>query len=184
MLKISDRVWGAHGVNDSIKSAYLSGVQKTGRAGGFSEQIATGQAHGKVTKVKVKGAGGDRVVTLTDALRYYRDQVDRGDIEVVEGADEYKGQTLAQAMGGQVQGDIHVTSADDKKLAQQHHGKDAGTYQAKGQQGGRILIQPTPELARYFKFTGQGSAFGDPNSPLSPPPSQTTPDARSVTGIG
>lgn len=161
-----------HHVNQSIKNAYLGGVEKTGRAGGFSGDIALNNRLGAETRVRVKTTHGERDVTLTDALRYYRDQVDRGDIEVVAG--DKAGKTVAEALGGKVNEGVKVTSAENARIGA--HGNKASDKELNR---GSVLITASPELARWLRLSTTGVATTDPASGLVPPPSQTSPDGLS-----
>lgn len=169
---LTSRVQGGQNrPNASIVDAYTAGVLKTGRAGGISEKIATGGAKGKATRVKVETAKGPRVVTLSDAMRYYRDQLDAGTAEVMAG--DNVGQTIAEAMGTEGDSHVNVTSATSTKI--KSHGSSEKDFAASGKgDAGKITVVASPELQKLLSFRTSGNVTSD--SRLQPPNSRPTQD--------
>jgi hypothetical protein len=172
--------WGdadARGVSD----AFLDSVKDTGRAGGISQALATQDDNGLGTaeKVRVKTKDGPRVVSLEDAMRDFRDQIDRGTAVIAEG--DKAGSTVAEATGLLGDKRVKVTSKKDKDLADKGESysewsKDQGSKGGKG--SGSVTISPSPELMRYLRFSTSGGASLDPTTSLVPPAAYTTPDGR------
>jgi hypothetical protein len=172
--------WGdrdARGVSD----AYLDSVRDNGRVGGISQALATSDDNGlgMAKKVRVKVGGGTRVVSLEDAMRDFRDQIDRGTAVIAEG--EAAGSTVAEATNLLGDKSVEVTSRKNKDLADKGESyrdwaKDQGGKGGKG--GGSVTISPSPELMRYLRFSTSGGASLDPSSALIPPSPYTTADGR------
>jgi hypothetical protein len=90
-----------------VTKAYLDSVLATGEFGGIAGRIAEDSAlRSLVPKLKVKTPQGEKVVSLEEAMRSYRDQIQEG-TAIVEGGSR-TGETVSDvvtaATGGQVGG--------------------------------------------------------------------------------
>lgn len=138
------------------------------------------------TRVKVTGKGGDRVMTLKDALKYHPDEMERGNVEIVDGKQGWKGKTIADATGMGL--DESVTVKTNKSKAGDHAGHNASYWERRwgnkdgGSNSGTVTISPSPELSRLLRFGTSGNVqydgiappVADPG-PAARPSGQTTP---------
>lgn len=159
-------------------NAFLSDVRKTHRVGGISQSLAETASNGtKLAKsIEVQTAGGKRVVSLQDAMKYFRDQIDAGTAKITEGSDA--GETVAKAMDARGDSKLKVTSSKDKSL------KDKGTVASEWEKKhsstttGQVTITPSPELTRFFRFLPSGGASVDPAAGWVPPSPHVTANGR------
>ncbi len=156
---------------ETAAKTYMQGVEKTGRAGGISQKLASeaGFAGDRRIRVKVAG-GGERLVTTQEALKYFRDQVDKGEAIIESGADA--GKSLAEAMG--MAGDANLQTTSDKNEKFKNKGKAVG----EGKGGSKVEITMSPELQRWFRTNPPGGT--NPYTGLAPPNSRTTPNGLST----
>lgn len=153
--------------DDSVQTsnAFLADVRKTGRVGGISQALVEKSNNGLdiAKRVRVNTPAGPKVVSLEDAMKYYRDQIDAGTAFVPKGAGTGGGESIAEAVGMQG-GDrrVKVTSS-----------KTGGGDPAMA----HVTISPTPFLNRLFKFT-MGGVSVDPTTGLMPPTAHVTANGR------
>lgn len=144
--------------DDAIRQYFLEDVLRTGRAGGISERLATqADVRQGITQVTVMDNGRPKTVSLKEAMRKYRDQLDAGTAIVAEGQGE--GGTISQALG--MPGDTSL-----------------GTPGGAPSQG-QVMLGATPELRRLIApVSATPGIFIDPASGWEQPPTQVMPDAR------
>ncbi len=102
----------------------------------------------------------ERVVGLEEAITYYGDQLQRGEVEIAEGAEE--GRTIAEVVGGSI--DESLGDAPEKRIGK---GQSAEEYQKErrerekeeAREGGRVLVEASPELRRFLRFLPSGAAY-------------------------
>jgi hypothetical protein len=81
-----------------------------------------------------------------------------------------------RAAGGSVSGTANI--ADTSQIGESPEEAAARRREEGGGGGGTVTISPTPELQRFFQFTGSGNVNVDPAAGWRPPPSHITPGAR------
>lgn len=162
------------------RSRYMGQVAKDGKINPMVERLLKmGDDKQKFT-VKAgdgKGKGGtyNRVVSLDEGLRYFRDQFDRGDVKIAEG--EGEGGTIADLTGGHVDADVEVSSDDgNSKSAQNQAGRSERNFNKDREKGGgregKVIITPSPALERLLRFSGEGIADTSALTPPDPHPAQ------------
>lgn len=146
---------GADVEEERILQAFRKDVDKTGRIGGISQMIKDSDTFREgIKKVAVQTKDGPRVVTLAEAMEHYRDQIDRGDVTVVEGS--FRGDTLKNLVGGGY-GDesIEVTSATREAIEGVGMTEEEWRHeQAKAREageGGAVILDLTPEARKILE---------------------------------
>jgi hypothetical protein len=149
-------------------------VQVTSK-GGVSQILA--QQDSEVENVTVETADGERVVSLEDAMRYFRDQIDRGDIKVADG--EHAGATLAEVAKTYGDTSVDVKSDEDKDLAKKGESvEDFMDQRSKETGGGTVVITPSPWLMNLMRFSTTGNVSMSPEAMRVPPPADVLADGR------
>jgi len=155
----------------AARNSYLAQIGQKGAQGGRSSSIieALLKKGDNSTRFRVN-AGTEknpkwREVNTADAVRDYRDQLARGDVEITNG--DSPGQTIASALGMQVdeKAKFAPTSAKGRRDGKDYDPKPAkGTSQSTktgGVVSGSVEIYPTPELSRLLRLR--------PGSTTTPP---------------
>lgn len=159
-------MWGwapwANGAAKGAANAFLSDVKKTGRAGGISQSLVETAHNGTdiAKMVQVNAGGKKKTVSLEDAMKYYRDQIDAGTAKITEGSGKDK--TVGAAMG----------MVGDSRLASKSGAAAASTVHS------QITVSPTPALIKLLKFSPAGPAQIDPATGWSPPAAHVTAKGR------
>lgn len=153
------------GQTKRAENLYLRNVEKTKRVSPLIEQALKNFDPNWRFKVQVAD-GKEREVTMDDALRYFGDQLAKGDVQITEGRSA--GSTLAEAVGLEGDRNVNITSASNQKLAGKGKAADGVDF-GEGVQG-RVLVSAAPELRRLLRFSGEGIATTDPNVPPNPHP--------------
>jgi len=113
-------------------------------------------------KVRVQSKDGDKVVSLADAIKYYPDQLTKGSASIASTDSSLNGKRLSDVTGVK---DINVGQMDDSSKSQtfgdsaDQWSKDnpvEGTKQDDSGGGGKVTIDLSPAVARYFSVTGTG----------------------------
>lgn len=172
----------ADDVEGDVGSAFLDNARETGRRGGISEVLATTKDSEGIDTVVVETDEGQREVSLEDAMRYFRDQIDAGTATVVGG--EKGGSTVADALNLAGDQDLSVTSS---KEGAELDGKDLseiGKAYKEGGDGaanGTVVITPSPYLMALLEFSTGGTGITlDPDAYLEPGSAYTRPEGRST----
>lgn len=141
-------LFGADPTSTRVKRAYQQHLRDTDQVGGLVGHIAGDPAaQGAIKTVAIETTSGTRYVSLEDAIRHYGEQLNRGDVEVVEGA--AAGQTVAEALGGH--GDTSIGTAGPVE--------DVGVGSAELPEGeagttGGVVLGLTPEARRILQPAG------------------------------
>jgi hypothetical protein len=124
---------------------YVNRVQESGQRDPVVESLLATKAHMADSSFRVKTAEGTRDVSLETAVRYYSDQLARGDVQIATGTGA--GKTVADVTGV-VDPNREVTS--DKQSAQGTERERSG--QTKNAHAS-IEVGLTPEARRLFQVS-------------------------------
>lgn len=166
----------AGGERDSIERAFWSDASSTKRRGGLSEEIALGSPdHGGIEEVIVETSDGQRVVSLSEAMTHFRDQIDAGTAIVATGPDDVEGGDVATALNMQGDSSVEVTSSENEDLGGK--GQSIEDFQKDKGTGGTVTISPSPQLASLLRFSSTGYGV-DLDSSYYPPDPNVAPGSR------
>jgi hypothetical protein len=161
---------------------YLEQQKKTGKSDPAME-AAIRQFGGKDQKVQVQTKQGVRVVSLSEAMRDYPDQVSTGSAIVAEG--DNKGKKLSEVTGVVATGVVpgkngvpdtakqNAKSGDKVEDFENKQGAQdilTGKSTGEGGGGGVVRVEPSPELARLFNFSTTGNVTVDQSAAQGVPP--------------
>lgn len=150
---------GADVKSSRVSKAYKSHVQSTGEAGGLAGHIAgSSGAQSEVDKVLVQTSSGPKVVSIWEAIEHYGSQVNRGELEIIEGGSA--GQTLAETFGGYGDSSVGEGIPDDAGV-----GQAPGDYEADA----GVVLGLTPEARRILQVAGMsGMTYNEAWQPTNP----------------
>lgn len=174
---------GGVGFGSEARMEYLERQKKTGKSDPAMEAAIT-QFGGKAPKITVQTKQGQRVVTLSEAIRDYGDQISSGSAIIAEG--EYKGKKISEVTGvtttGVVpgKGGTPNTAKENAKSGQtteEFEKSGGGKWDPFGDKGngGVIRVEPSPELARLFHFSTTGNVTVDESAAQGVPPTVNGP---------
>lgn len=165
---------------------YIEREKKTGKSDPAMEAAIKTFGTNNDQKVEVQTKQGTRIVTLSEAIRDYGDQISTGTAIVAEG--EHKGKKLSEVTGvtttGVVPGKNGVpnTAKENAKSGQtkEEYEKDRPFLDkikdmAGEGPGGVVRIEPSPELARLLHFTATGNVNVDNSAAQGVPPAVNGP---------
>lgn len=115
-------------------------------------------------KIRVQSKDGDKVVSLADAIKYYPDQLTKGSAAIASTDSSLNGKRISDVTGVK---DVNVGPMDDSSKTQtfgdsaDQWSKDnpvEGVQEADSGSGGggKVTIDLSPAVARYFSVTGTG----------------------------
>lgn len=166
------------GGSGTSKQAYLQGVLKTGQRDPIVERMLTNMD--KDWKIQVRTNHGDRVVSGEEAVRHFRDQIQSGDARIVEG--EGEGSTIADYFKMTPDKDTKVTSVGKHSAKRGESVKEFEKGREKGGGGGKVTIEPSPELRRWLRFNVSGNV--DAAGYQGVPPDAFLPPSNMPSGNG
>jgi hypothetical protein len=158
-------------------SAYVERQKATGKTDPAME-AAIKQFGGKDQKVKVQTKQGPRIVTLSEAIRDYSDQISTGSAIIAEGENE--GKKISEVTGvvstgvTPGKGGVPDTAKKDATSGQTvedfEQGRDVSDVVSGRGSGGVIRVEPSPELARLFNFSTTGDITVNQSAAQGVPP--------------
>lgn len=164
--------WFDKGDSSRAIAAYLEDARRTDRYGGISEAlVTTDSAYHGAKRLKVQTKDGPRVVTIDEAMQHFRDQVDAGTAEIVEG--DMAGQTVAEALKATPAADLEVTStrkSSDVGMSAEEWDREARKRAGTEGGGGVMVLGLTDEAKRIFVpiYQTMGVSYDESLTPGDP----------------
>jgi hypothetical protein len=114
-------------------------------------------------KIRVQSKDGDKVVSLADAIKYYPDQLTKGSASIASTDSSLNGKRISDVTGVK---DVNVGPMEDSSKTQ-NFGDSADQWskdnpvegtkeEDSGNGSGKVTIELSPAVARYFSVTGTG----------------------------
>lgn len=167
--------WGTNGLSGAVRNknasllAYNDLQQTNQTADPGIEAMIQSLGHYSEAGIEVQTKDGPKVVSQADAIKYYPDQVAKGDVTVVGGPADVAGRKVSELTGVSEKnfklGDKTVDSASqpaagaaggvspDEWTAQHPSSYDTA---AKDAAITKVTIDMTPEMKKYFNITTTG----------------------------
>lgn len=147
-----------------LAQATTKAMEESGMAGGIAARIAMDpNAMGVATKVAVRTKDGFRAMSLAEAMRDHFDQVQRGDLEIIEGTGI--DQRLTDVFGtGMIDSSVTVTSdqlSSSRGMSIPEFRTDSAGRVARGETSGTVVLDFSDEARRWLRATTTGAVTQD-----------------------
>lgn len=166
--------WGERGQKNEALKAYTLYQQKTNNRDPVIENLIDSVGKDTSAGVQVQTGNGNRVVSLSDAITYYTDQVAKGNASIVGGANDGKSvKTLVGGSETNYQGADTTGDSTDRGQTVDDWRKAHPDDQSKAQDSqaaGTVTISMTPQMAQFFQVQTTGAAKYDAAAQGAVPP--------------
>lgn len=166
--------FGLHNKESKTGNTYWDQMQQSGQRDPVLEAILQNVKDPDATNVRVSTSTGERIVSLSEAMKYFPNELAKGDVQIVSGSQS--GQTISDVVGGNVDASrdtsSELTNPDGAKAGQTvreyetHNYKDYPTNKGNQVSDQKVTVDLTTEARQLLQLlpslNNQSSATGYP----------------------